>query len=107
MRHRGETETATAAHVPWNSWRRAFRSHSRGGRVAPSHCRSKIVTVLHPPPTPLHWIPLMSLAVELPPDPDTAPPRRLWQVLGPGLITGAADDDPSGIATYSQVGAQF
>jgi NRAMP (natural resistance-associated macrophage protein)-like metal ion transporter len=28
-------------------------------------------------------------------------------VLGPGLITGAADDDPSGIATYSQVGAQF
>src|ERR1700683_164673 len=27
--------------------------------------------------------------------------------LGPGLITGAADDDPSGIATYSQVGSQF
>src|SRR5258707_15811693 len=27
--------------------------------------------------------------------------------LGPGLITGAADDDPSGIATYSQGGAQF
>lgn len=27
--------------------------------------------------------------------------------LGPGLITGAADDDPSGIATYSQVGAVF
>ena len=27
--------------------------------------------------------------------------------LGPGFITGAADDDPSGIATYSQVGAQF
>ena len=33
--------------------------------------------------------------------------RRLWRVLGPGLITGAADDDPSGIATYSQAGAQF
>jgi NRAMP (natural resistance-associated macrophage protein)-like metal ion transporter len=31
----------------------------------------------------------------------------LWQVLGPGLITGAADDDPSGIATYAQAGAQF
>ena len=31
----------------------------------------------------------------------------MWQVLGPGLITGAADDDPSGIATYSQAGAQF
>jgi Mn2+/Fe2+ NRAMP family transporter len=29
------------------------------------------------------------------------------QHLGPGLITGAADDDPSGIATYSEVGAQF
>jgi NRAMP (natural resistance-associated macrophage protein)-like metal ion transporter len=33
--------------------------------------------------------------------------RYLWRVLGPGLITGAADDDPSGIATYSQAGAQF
>lgn len=32
---------------------------------------------------------------------------RLLQVLGPGLITGASDDDPSGIATYSQTGAQF
>lgn len=30
-----------------------------------------------------------------------------WGRLGPGLITGAADDDPSGIATYSQAGAQF
>jgi NRAMP (natural resistance-associated macrophage protein)-like metal ion transporter len=33
--------------------------------------------------------------------------RRLWRLLGPGLITGASDDDPSGIATYSQAGAQF
>jgi NRAMP (natural resistance-associated macrophage protein)-like metal ion transporter len=33
--------------------------------------------------------------------------RRLLSKLGPGLITGASDDDPSGIATYSQVGAQF
>ncbi len=32
---------------------------------------------------------------------------RLLKILGPGLITGASDDDPSGIATYSQVGAQF
>lgn len=32
---------------------------------------------------------------------------RLLSVLGPGLITGAADDDPSGIATYAQTGAQF
>lgn len=33
--------------------------------------------------------------------------RPVLAVLGPGLITGAADDDPSGIGTYSQVGAQF
>jgi NRAMP (natural resistance-associated macrophage protein)-like metal ion transporter len=32
---------------------------------------------------------------------------RLLRVLGPGIVTGAADDDPSGIATYSQAGAQF
>jgi NRAMP (natural resistance-associated macrophage protein)-like metal ion transporter len=32
---------------------------------------------------------------------------RLLKILGPGLVTGAADDDPSGIATYSQAGAQF
>jgi NRAMP (natural resistance-associated macrophage protein)-like metal ion transporter len=32
---------------------------------------------------------------------------RIVRVLGPGLITGASDDDPSGIATYSQAGAQF
>ncbi|HVW64554.1 MAG TPA: divalent metal cation transporter [Nitrosospira sp.] len=38
----------------------------------------------------------------------TLPQREpLWKKLGPGLITGAADDDPSGIATYSQVGAGF
>ena len=34
-------------------------------------------------------------------------PTSLLRSLGPGLVTGAADDDPSGIATYSQVGAQF
>ena len=33
--------------------------------------------------------------------------RDLFEVLGPGLVTGAADDDPSGVGTYSQVGAQF
>ncbi len=49
------------------------------------------------------------------PAPARADPRRpreeplqaLASRLGPGLITGAADDDPSGIATYSQAGAQF
>ncbi|HTZ80712.1 MAG TPA: divalent metal cation transporter [Stellaceae bacterium] len=38
---------------------------------------------------------------------EVQPPRGLWRWLGPGLITGASDDDPSGIATYAQVGAQF
>jgi NRAMP (natural resistance-associated macrophage protein)-like metal ion transporter len=32
---------------------------------------------------------------------------KLAEIMGPGLITGASDDDPSGIATYSQAGAQF
>lgn len=32
---------------------------------------------------------------------------RFWKLLGPGLVTGASDDDPSGIATYSQAGAGF
>jgi NRAMP (natural resistance-associated macrophage protein)-like metal ion transporter len=36
-----------------------------------------------------------------------AAPGKFLQILGPGLITGASDDDPSGIATYSQAGAQF
>lgn len=35
------------------------------------------------------------------------PRRRWWNSLGPGLVTGAADDDPSGIVTYTQAGAQF
>jgi NRAMP (natural resistance-associated macrophage protein)-like metal ion transporter len=39
--------------------------------------------------------------------PRKPPGRGLWALLGPGLITGASDDDPSGIATYSQAGAQF
>jgi NRAMP (natural resistance-associated macrophage protein)-like metal ion transporter len=39
--------------------------------------------------------------------PSSAPKPRWWQNLGPGLVTGASDDDPSGIGTFSQVGAQF
>lgn len=38
---------------------------------------------------------------------DSAREKSWFKKLGPGLITGAADDDPSGIATYSQAGAQF
>src|SRR3989338_7425195 len=33
--------------------------------------------------------------------------KEYWHDLGPGLTTGASDDDPSGIATYSQAGAQY
>src|SRR5665213_1942810 len=36
-----------------------------------------------------------------------SPIVRFFGVLGPGLVTGAADDDPSGIATYSQAGASY
>ena len=40
-------------------------------------------------------------------EPASATKQRFVRVLGPGLITGASDDDPSGIATYSQAGAQL
>ena len=33
--------------------------------------------------------------------------KKFWKLLGPGLITGASDDDPSGVATYSQAGSGF
>jgi Mn2+/Fe2+ NRAMP family transporter len=50
-----------------------------------------------------------ALALAPPGGPDKLPlkPLGFLKSLGPGLVTGAADDDPSGIATYSQVGAQF
>ena len=54
-----------------------------------------------------------SVAAEEADDPEVPSPAvgpskpRLLRVLGPGLITGASDDDPSGIATYGQAGAQF
>ena len=41
------------------------------------------------------------------PDPKRNVVRRFFSILGPGLITGAADDDPSGVATYSIAGAQM
>src|SRR5712691_1753398 len=40
-------------------------------------------------------------------EPRAGKPHRLFQAFGPGVITGAADDDPSGIAAYAQTGAQF
>ena len=33
--------------------------------------------------------------------------KKIWKSLGPGLITGAADDDPSGIVTYTVAGAKM
>ncbi|MFF2273587.1 Nramp family divalent metal transporter [Agromyces sp. NPDC058136] len=40
-------------------------------------------------------------------DPQPHGPKRFLRALGPGLVTGASDDDPSGIATYAQAGATF
>src|SRR5205809_1196974 len=42
-----------------------------------------------------------------PPKPAQSGLRRFLSSLGPGVVTGAADDDPAGIATYSIAGAQF
>src|SRR4051812_30796426 len=41
------------------------------------------------------------------PTPAAGRPAGFFRRLGPGLVTGAADDDPSGIGTHSQIGAQF
>ena len=46
--------------------------------------------------------------IDIDPSDKPDPEVQSWlEKLGPGLVTGAADDDPSGIATYSQAGAQF
>src|SRR5579862_2411952 len=54
-------------------------------------------------PTPAE----VARAVGAPVEAGVSTVRHFWRSLGPGLITGAADDDPSGIATYSIAGAQF
>lgn len=48
-----------------------------------------------------------TLSTALPTTNVVARTKNYWHMLGPGLTTGASDDDPSGIATYSQTGAQF
>jgi Mn2+/Fe2+ NRAMP family transporter len=58
-------------------------------------------------PEPPHDDPPMSAASRQADAEDASDPKAILSRLGPGLITGAADDDPSGIATYSQAGAQF
>src|SRR5689334_3073111 len=40
-------------------------------------------------------------------DPEPGGPLAYVKAIGPGLVTGASDDDPSGVATYAQAGAQF
>jgi NRAMP (natural resistance-associated macrophage protein)-like metal ion transporter len=62
---------------------------TEGGKISPSEVR--------------RWMAPSSLL----PIPARTHRRGFLALLGPGLITGASDDDPSGIATYSQVGAQF
>lgn len=57
------------------------------------------------PPPP--WILRLAEVQDQDPPSSRSPVLRFLRGLGPGLITGAADDDPSGIGTYSQVGAQF
>ena len=47
------------------------------------------------------------LSHNMPPNQVLKKGKDYWHMLGPGLTTGASDDDPSGIATYSQAGAQY
>lgn len=47
------------------------------------------------------------IATALPENPIVRKTNNYWHSLGPGLTTGASDDDPSGIATYSQTGARY
>jgi NRAMP (natural resistance-associated macrophage protein)-like metal ion transporter len=64
------------------------------------------------PPAAVQRFPMSDVAERDPEFPEASSPvigrskPRLLGILGPGLITGASDDDPSGIATYSQAGAQ-
>src|SRR5947209_17858871 len=55
------------------------------------------------PQTPHVEQPTKSLEAEL--EREKNPFKRFFKLLGPGLITGASDDDPSGIGTYAQAGA--
>jgi len=52
-----------------------------------------------------HAEPISGTHIEI--KPETNPVKRFFNLLGPGLITGAADDDPSGIGTYSTAGASL
>lgn len=73
---------------------------------SPSQQAVDLVTAIHAAHSAPHGDPLND-PLSQPNPPKGTTKRGLLQTLGPGLITGASDDDPSGIATYSQVGAQF
>src|SRR6202165_2686251 len=70
------------------------------GRSGSTH-QTRAPTVPHPDPGP----PTSTLETAQTDQPNRF--KRLLKVLGPGLITGASDDDPSGIGTYSVTGAQY
>ena len=105
----GQHPTATATTV------RLFASWQR------TACRRKNWDYKQPPPMPQSRPSQTDVGVQQSarPGPDAAAPASSGRCgfkaslgsflrrLGPGLITGASDDDPSGIATYSPVGAQF
>ena len=68
--------------------------------------RLKIPRMLKPRHHHAH-APILAARIAFRRAPRKPPGKGIWALLGPGLITGASDDDPSGIATYSQSGAQF
>ena len=71
-------------------------------------CRCKIANVIELSDCQFNSSLAPKLFMTAPNRPETSKPRNMvLRLLGPGLVTGAADDDPSGIATYSQAGAQF
>src|SRR5690242_2235247 len=88
-----EEGPGTLSAVRWrcNDWRPALFRKAAGSRPSGGRRALRMTT------TPAE-------SVEQPPQPGR---RGLLAILGPGLITGASDDDPSGIATYSQAGAGF
>jgi NRAMP (natural resistance-associated macrophage protein)-like metal ion transporter len=71
-------------------------------------CRRKIANVLERSDCQFNSSQTPKLFMTESDRPEARKPRNIvLRLLGPGLVTGAADDDPSGIATYSQAGAQF
>src|SRR3954467_5391089 len=63
------------------------------------------VTVTHVSPKKIGASPKTSKVVSI--QRETNPLKRILKILGPGFITGASDDDPSGIGTYAQAGASL